>query len=240
MKIKYLLVASVLFSTAAFADKNEIIDNLSRFFGDIQQENIVKSDFPGVYEVITLNPIRSVLVSATGRYIIQGDVIDLKTRQLIATSARVKAVKQALLNTIKDSDKIIYPADNEKYIVHIFTDVDCPYCRRLHNNITQMNALGITIKYLAAPIGSLHPKARSKMQKIWCAADRKKAMNDYKYDNIIPNSSACEDPVAQQLKISKQLGVNGTPAMFLSDGTHIAGYLPPYKLLEKIQQTFGK
>ena len=159
---------------------------------------------------------------------------------MIQKSSKVKNLKLELISTIKDSDKIIYKAQDEKYQVHVFTDVDCPFCKRLHNNMAQMNALGITVKYLASPLASLHPKAQGKMQKIWCAEDKNQAMNDYNDSGTIADSASCDDPVADQLAISKQLGVTGTPAIFLSDGTHLPGFLPADKLLSKILVTLGK
>ena len=238
--IKSLLLVIALLSNSAFATKDEVIQNLSRFFNGIDKKDITDSPFKGVYEVITYNPIDSMLISEDGQYLIQGDVINIKTRSLIQKSSKVKNLKLALINTIKDNDKIIYKAQNEKYQVHVFTDVDCPYCRRLHNSIGQMNNLGISVKYLASPLASLHPKAQAKMQKIWCADDRNQAMDDYNDSGTIADASNCDNPVADQLAISKQLGVTGTPAIFLSDGTHLPGFLPADKLLSKILVTFGK
>ncbi|MCH9645842.1 MAG: DsbC family protein [Proteobacteria bacterium] len=237
--IKSLFLTLALLSSSAFATKDEVIQNLSRFFGEIDKQDITLSPFKGVYEVITYNPIDSMLVSEDGRYLIQGDVVDLTSRSLIKKSTKVKNLKLSLIASINDADKIIYPADNEKYQIHVFTDVDCPFCRRLHNNIAQMNALGITVKYLASPLASLHPKAQGKMQKIWCAKDRNQAMDDYNDHGTIANTPACNNPVAEQLAISQQLGVTGTPAIFLTDGTHLPGYLPADKLLKKIQTTLG-
>jgi thiol:disulfide interchange protein DsbC len=78
------------------------------------------------------------------------------------------------------------------------------------------------------------------MEKIWCAKDKVKAMDDYQTKNIVPNSSDCANPIKQQLKLSQQLGVRGTPAIFLSDGTHLPGYLSATKLLKTIKQRLGK
>ena len=238
--IKSLFLVIALLSNSAFATKDEVIQNLSRFFDGIDKKDITDSPFKGVYEVITYNPIDSMLISEDGQYLIQGDVVNIKTRSLIQKSSKVKNLKLALISTIKDSDKIIYKAQDEKYQVHVFTDVDCPYCRRLHNSIGQMNDLGISVKYLASPLASLHPKAQGKMQKIWCADDRNQAMDDYNDSGTIVDASNCDNPVADQLEISKQLGVTGTPAIFLSDGTHLPGFLPANKLLRKIQETLGK
>ncbi len=237
--IKSLLLALLLLSSSVNASKDEVIQHLSRFFGEIDKQDIVASNFKGVYEVITYNPIDSMLVSENGRYLIQGDVVDLTTRSLIEKSGRVKNLKLALIATIAEDDKIIYQATDEQYQVHVFTDVDCPFCKRLHNEIDKMNQRGITVKYLASPLASLHPRAQGKMQKIWCAENRNQAMNDYNDLGTIPDSSNCDNPVAQQLNISQQLGVSGTPAIFLSDGTHLPGYLPADKLLNKIKTTLG-
>ena len=236
--LKPLIIALSFITTSAFATKDEVINNLSRFFGEIEKQDIVESPFIGVYEVITYNPIDSMLVSENGKYLIQGDVVDLTTRSLIQKSDQVKNLKLALINTVKDNDKIVYQSDNEKYQIHVFTDVDCPFCKRLHNNMGKMNDLGITVKYLAAPLASLHPRAQGKMQKIWCAGDRNLAMDNYNDTGVVEESPSCDDPVANQLAISKQLGVNGTPAIFLSDGTHLPGYLPADKLLRKIQTLY--
>jgi len=238
--IKSLFLVIALLSNSAFATKDEVIQNLSRFFDGIDKKDITDSPFKGVYEVITYNPIDSMLISEDGQYLIQGDVVNIKTRSLIQKSSKVKNLKLDLISAIKDSDKIIYKAQDEKYQVHVFTDVDCPYCRRLHNSIGQMNDLGISVKYLASPLASLHPKAQGKMQKIWCADDRNQAMDDYNDSGTIVDASNCDNPVADQLEISKQLGVTGTPAIFLSDGTHLPGFLPADKLLRKIQETLGK
>ncbi len=237
---KLLLIISVLFINTAFANKVDIVNSLSPFFGEIKKKDVSKTKFDGVYEVILHNPIKSLLVSADGEYLIQGNIINLRTGTPLKASSHINGIKQALIGTINNKDKIIFKAKNEKYSVHVFTDVDCPYCKKLHAQMSKMNALGITIKYLAMPLKSLHPTAQGKMEKIWCADDRVKAMNDYKTKNIIPDSEACKNPVAKQLLIAKQLGIQGTPAIFLADGTHIPGYLPAKKLLKEIQKKLGK
>jgi thiol:disulfide interchange protein DsbC len=51
----------------------------------------VKTPFNGVYEVILHNPIDSLFVSADGKYLIKGDVLNLKTLALLKPSTRVNA-----------------------------------------------------------------------------------------------------------------------------------------------------
>ncbi len=238
--LKLLFITTTLLSNIALANKNTIVNNLAPFFGKIDKQDIVGTQFDGVVEVIIRNPIDSLLVSADGRYIIQGDVIDLTKRQIMPVSDKVKSIKKDLIKSINEDNKIIYPAANEKHVIHVFTDVDCPFCRKLHNNTDVMNDLGITIKLLAAPLASLHPYAQGKMEKIWCADNRNEAMDEYNEDKTIPDSKDCNNPVANQLAISKRLSVSGTPAIFLEDGSHLAGYLSPTALLKTIKDSIGE
>lgn len=237
---KILLVLLLINAHQTMADKNDVIRNLAPFFGEIKSQNIVKTMFNEVYEVVIESPIESILVSTDGRYVIQGDVIDLTTQTKMPVSDRVNVLKKALLDSINEKDKITFKADNEKYVVHVFTDVDCSFCAKFHAQMPTMNALGITVKYLASPLTTLHPQAQSKMEKIWCASNNVKAMDEYKRQRVIPDSKVCKNPVAEQLAIARQLGVNGTPSVFLSDGTHLSGFLSANKLLSILQQTFGK
>ncbi len=236
---KLLFIVLILITNIAFADKDNVANGLKHFFGEIKHKDIIKTPFNDIYEVITHNPIDSLFISTDGKYLFKGNILNLKTLKPLK-STHVNALKQSLINAIADKDKIIYPANNEKYVIHVFTDVDCPFCKKLHAQIPKMNELGITVKYLAAPLASLHPTAQGKMEKIWCAKDKAKAMHNYKTNGIVAVSSDCDNPVERQLLLSQQLGVQGTPAIFLSDGTHIPGYLPATKLLKIIKQTLGE
>lgn len=238
--LKKILLLSMLISfQVGCADKNDIIQALEPFFGKIKLSDIHKTPFPMVYEVILNDKLESVLISENGRYLIEGKVIDLATRKqmLSVTDNKRKKRKKALLDTIIDKDKIIFKAKNEKYAVNVFTDVDCPFCQKLHAEVPKMNKLGISIKYLASPLAGLHPEAQGRMEKIWCATNKAKAMDAYKKRKTVPHSKACDNPVAKQLAIAQQLGVTGTPAVFLPDGTHIPGYLSANALLKRLEAT---
>ena len=144
------------------------------------------------------------------------------------------------MQEIKTSELISFESKRQQYELTVFTDVDCPYCAKLHANMRQMNDLGITIKYLASPLEQLHPNAQSAMEKIWCAEDRELAMHNYKSKRYLPDSPDCINPVSDQLAISKQLGVNGTPSIFFEHGTNLPGYLPPNDILNRILQTVAQ
>ena len=65
-------------------------------------------------------------------------------------------------------------------------------------------------------------------------------MHNYKTKRDLPDSPDCTNPVATQLAISKQLGVNGTPSIFFENGTNLPGYLPPKDILNRILQTVAQ
>lgn len=231
-----LFTVFTLTSSLAFASTDTIIKNLTPFVGSIEAANVVTTDIPGVYEVITTDPIESIYVSQDGRYIFQGDVIDLSARAIKEKSPRVKELITAELGSIKDEDMIIFKADKEQHQITVFTDVDCPFCARLHAQVPQLNKQGVTVKYAASPLEQLHPNALTQMEKIWCAPNRAEALDEYKRQRIVPDSKACDNPVQDQLAIATKIGVNGTPSIFFEDGTNIAGFLPAAELVRRLAQ----
>lgn len=237
---KFLAITLILLTNYALADVSVVVNKLKPFFPEIKAENISPSQLDGYYEVILTDPFIDVMyISTDGKYVIQGAVTDLELMTNISTN-RINSIKLNILESISDSDKIVFKAKEEKYVINVFTDVDCPYCAKLHANMRQMNDLGITVKYLASPLEQLHPNAQSAMEKIWCAEDRELAMHNYKSKRYLPDSPDCINPVSDQLAISKQLGVNGTPSIFFENGTNLPGYLPPNDLLNRILQTIAR
>jgi thiol:disulfide interchange protein DsbC len=233
---KALLLIIVLLTNAAYANIEVVMDRLLPYFPNLTAERIQPSQLNGFYEVLIQTPQYEILyISDDGRFIVQGEVTDLNTMTSLSNS-RLTAIKKQILDNIDEADKIIFKAENEQYVIHVFTDVDCPYCVRLHANMAEMNALGITVKYLAAPLAQLHPQAQSKMERIWCAEDKRKAIHDYKSRRTLPRSEPCDNPVAEQLAISQRLGVNGTPSIFFENGTNLPGYQDPQTLLQTIKQ----
>ena len=237
---KFLTITLILLTNYALADVSVVVNKLKPFFPEIKAENISPSQLDGYYEVILTDPFIDVMyISTDGKYVIQGAVTDLELMTNISTN-RINSIKLNILESISDSDKIVFKAKEEKYVINVFTDVDCPYCAKLHANMRQMNDLGITVKYLASPLEQLHPNAQSAMEKIWCAEDRELAMHNYKSKRYLPDSPDCINPVSEQLAISKQLGVNGTPSIFFENGTNLPGYLPPNDIVNRILQTVAQ
>jgi thiol:disulfide interchange protein DsbC len=134
---------------------------------------------------------------------------------------------------LNEDDMIIYEAEGErKATITVFTDVDCPYCRKLHAEIAEMNRLGIAVRYLAYPrtglldsSTGLPTETTTKMISTWCAEDRKAMLTSAKRGGDIPVIE-CDSPVEEQYQLGREVGVTGTPALVLEDGTILPGYVP--------------
>lgn len=237
--IKLLFITLTLLSSNVLADKSEILKGLSTYFSGITEQDVTPMPFNGLYEVVLKDPrIDVVYISEDGRYLSQGEVIDLRTRANL-TQARLSGLAKEIMSTTTDAEKIIYKADNEQYVLNVFTDVDCPYCRKLHDDIDVLNELGVTMKYLAFPRSGVNTKSFYRSVAIWCADDKEQAMDKAMLQKGNPLVD-CKNPIIDHLILAKKLNVTGTPFMFFENGDHIPGYVKPKELLKEIKRSLAK
>lgn len=220
------------------ADIEKIKIRLSKLMPKEQPNLIRPSQVPGLYEVFFGPSL--VYTTSDGRYLISGDIIDIDSKRNITKPARNLA-RLKTLSKVNDDKMIVFPAKDEKFSVMIFTDIDCGYCRKLHNEMDQYNAQGITVKYLFFPRSGIGSDSYRKAESVWCADSRLKAMTDAKNGRRV-NAEKCENPVSNHMALGEAVGVSATPTLVLNDGELMPGYLPAEKLAQylqtkKIQQT---
>lgn len=237
MKKVFVAAAFALLAFPAIADEQgevkSLKQELAKAFGK-QPDKVQPAPLDGMYEVVY--GAKLYYVSADGRYLFSGDLIDLKTRINLTeknrSDARLKAIE-----SVDESDMIIYKAKGEeKHTVTVFTDIDCGYCRKLHQGMSEMNELGITVRYLAYPRAGVGSSSYDKAVSVWCAKDRNEAMDEAKR-GATPDIVTCDAPVKEQLALGASIGVTGTPALVLEDGTLMPGYLPPKRLAKALEQS---
>ncbi|AKC87254.1 DsbC family protein [Pseudoxanthomonas suwonensis] len=198
---------------------------------DLAAEYVGAAPFPGFREVLLGGQV--LYVSDDGRYLMQAQPFDLQARKP-ASSAGLMAYRRDLIATIPEQDRIIFAPPNTKHTITVFTDVECGYCRRMHQQIADYNRLGIAVEYVAFPrMGPASQDFRD-MESVWCASDRRRALSDAKAGQPVP-AKRCTSPVAMQFDIGQRVGVNGTPAIFSADGDQLGGYLPPQQLLQALE-----
>ncbi|WP_242113209.1 DsbC family protein [Luteimonas aquatica] len=180
---------------------------------------------------------QTIYVSDDGRYLLQGNLYDMTTKQNLSERNLAK-VRRQLLETIPVADRIVFSPSNPKYTVSIFTDVECGYCRKLHSQIGEYNRQGIAVQYLAYPRMGLGSPDFQKMVNVWCAADRKQALTDAKNDRAVPTRN-CKNPVTMEYDVGQRVGLQGTPMIITDKGEVMPGYMPPQALratLDKLAQ----
>ncbi|EHD23094.1 MULTISPECIES: bifunctional protein-disulfide isomerase/oxidoreductase DsbC [Brenneria] len=222
---KGLLLLSLLAATAAgfaHADDAAIKQTMTRL--GMPAAEIQPSPLSGMKTVLTDSG--AFYISDDGKHLIQGPLYDVGGKApLNVTNQLLKGKMDALREQM-----IVYQAPQEKHVITVFTDITCGYCHKLHEQMKDYNALGITVRYLAFPRQGLNSQAEKDMQSIWCVANRNKAFDDaLKGEEISP--ATCKTPIAAHYQLGVQFGVQGTPAIVLEDGTVVAGYQGPKEML---------
>jgi len=170
-------------------------------------------------------------VSADGRYFIVGDMLDLASRTNV-TEQRRKATRRELLKKIGPGEAIVFGPQKPKNSIIVFTDVDCPYCRKLHGEVDELLTKGVEVRYVAFPRSGPGTKSWKTMTAVWCAKDRREALNTAIGGEEVKEERKCSDAViAKHYELGQKLGIPGTPMIVLGDGTSIGGYMPPDKLI---------
>jgi thiol:disulfide interchange protein DsbC len=225
---------------SADAIEQSVLSMLKTARPDIQFTFLGESPMPGVYEVQVMNgPL--VFVHEQGEYLFQGGLLQVKESGIVDTMDARQAINRSkIFATRSTEDMIIYKPEGEsKAIMNVFTDVDCGYCRKFHQEVPELNAMGIEVRYLAFPRAGIPSSSYNKIAKAWCAEDQQDALTKVKSGRSV-DVEVCEDnPVAEQYAFGTQLGVTGTPAIILMDGTLIPGYQPAKKFAEVLGLTIN-
>lgn len=174
-------------------------------------------------------------VSEDGRYLLQGSIFDLNAKKDIS-QAGLSDYRREQLASIRKEDKIIFaPAGKPKHTVMVFTDIECGFCRKLHEDIAEYNRLGIAIEYLAFPrAGTASPDFKH-MESVWCSVDRNQALTDAKAGRTVPDKT-CTNPVMMQYTLGQKIGLQGTPMIVAANGVALPGYMPPKDLLTALDR----
>lgn len=202
---------------------------------DVVIDAIDAAPLPGFREVIVAGQV--LYVSDDGRYLLQGNLFDVEAKRDLGQSGLAK-VRRALVAEIPRADRIVFAPANPRHTVTVFTDIECGYCRKLHQDIAEYNKRGIAIEYVAFPRMGLDTDDYRTMVSVWCSADRRKAITDAKEGKRIP-SRTCPNPVATQYAIGQRAGLTGTPMILAEDGTQMPGYMPPDALLAALEDLAG-
>jgi thiol:disulfide interchange protein DsbC len=225
--LKHFYLYISLLATMSLAQADVVLkDKLEALLPGMIVQSLEPLENTGLYEALVDGEI--IYFSKDGRYVFQGDIMDIESRQNITENKRI-GLKKEVLASFNEADMIIFEPEKTNHTLTVFTDIDCGYCRKLHQQMSKYNALGIKVRYMAFPRSGIDSESFDKAVNVWCADDRKQAMTDSKSGaNIEVNK--CDNPIKDHFEAGRQLGVTGTPALFLESGQLLPGYIPPMRL----------
>jgi thiol:disulfide interchange protein DsbC len=215
----------------ASAGEQAVRASLAKAFPGTRLTDVRKSPLNGLYEVAIGSEIG--YVSADGKYLLHGDLLELGTQKNL-TEQRRQSARIKLLADIGEKSMIVFSPKKPKHTISVFTDIDCGYCRKLHQDMKGYEAKGIAVRYLFFPRAGVNSESGHKADAVWCAKDRRDALTRAKRGETLP-AGQCETPVAQHYQAGIQVGVRGTPAIIAEDGRLIPGYQPPAELLHTLE-----
>ena len=239
-----LLLAAALTAGLAPAARGEVDEDLARVraeiierFPQLEAESISEGPIPGFYEI--RQGVLVAYVTTDGRYLFQGDLIDLETSTNL-TDAAMNSERKRLMDSLPDEDAIVFAPAEPTHTVTIFTDIDCGFCRKLHREIDDYNDAGIAVRYLLYPRSGPGQPSWQKAESVWCAEDQNTALTRAKNDQPVQSRACDAAMVKRHFDLGRDVGLRGTPAIVTETGELVSGYLPPAQLLERLEASAGE
>ena len=221
--------AAIAGTTDALETGRKLAEKLQQLRPGIPIEAVVAIDIPGMY-AIELFGGTTLYGTADGQHFFSGDLFAVQDDLVNLSEQRRDKKRRQLMAQQSLEDMIVFPAVGEpRGYIQVFTDVDCGYCRKLHNEMAQINELGIEVRYLAYPRAGVDSDTHDKMVSAWCAKDRQSAITQLKAGASVPTKT-CQNAISDHYGLGQQLGISGTPAIVLADGRLLPGYLPAERL----------
>lgn len=228
-----ILLLSSFLSGLAVADEelDEVRKQLSSHLEQISPEQVQRSTAPGLFEV--QDGMAFGYLTPDGRYLVQGELIDLKSGELI-TEQRRNAFRARRVAELAEQAIVFAPdAKKIRHQLSFFVDVDCEYCRELHREIPALNAAGVAVNYLFYPRRGEKGKGFAWAQQAYCAEDHSEALDQLLSGQAPENAATdCPNPVGAQLAVARELEVRGTPMIVMPDGSIHYGYMAAQEIGE--------
>lgn len=228
----FALALTVAAATQASAneDVDELKNALAKRLPQYEVSRIDSTPIEGLYQVILSGQV--IYMTKDARYMLDGNLVDLSTKKNYSEDA-MSEIRLSQLEQLGEENMVVYTPETVKHTITVVTDIDCPYCRRLHSEMDQYLDGGIKVRYVFMPL-----KGKGDYQTtvtVWCSEDKNEALDMAKAGTEL-QAKDCDNPIDQHLKVSRSLGVRGTPAIILQDGSMLPGYIPAKKLVTELNR----
>ncbi|ART63708.1 protein-disulfide isomerase [Kushneria marisflavi] len=233
-----LLAGAVLAQGAQASDAEipkDLTDHLVVNGQSMPVRSVEASPVPGLFEV-QLEGGQTLYSDREGKYLLVGDLYRNDSGQMVnLTEQKQQQHRLALLKQVPDKDTVVFrPAGEVKAVINVFTDTTCPYCRKFHEEVPELNKRGVEVRYLAFPRAGMQGEGARELNQVWCSDNRTEAMTAATKGKKLKGASSCDTPVETQFELGKQIGIQGTPALILPDGRMIPGYVPVDRLVNML------
>ena len=224
-------------TTALADDKDAITSSIQQHMPGVPIDSLEETPAQGIYELISNGQIA--YVTADGKYLIAGDLIDVENRQNL-TQRKQDAQRLTALEDVPGERKLVYPSEGEtKHAITILTDPTCPFCDKLHNELPKLSAAGVEVTYILTPRQGPGSKGFEISSKVACADDQKDALERAMKGNSVDADACRNDMIKENMALSNRLGMSGTPYTILPNGAAMPGYRPANVMLQAIEQSGG-
>ena len=233
---RLLLIVVFIFLSDVKSDELIISSKINAVLPEgMSVQSVKESQIENLF-IVDIGDLQPIYASKNGEFFFYGELYAVNGNMLQNTTKdEVNLKRKSILDkTLSEDDFISFKSENEKHSVTIFTDVDCGYCRKFHNEIKDFNDLGISVNYVAFPRSGLDSVSYNKIVTAWCSKDPKSVLTKMK-QGIDVELSMCQDhPVEAHFLLGQKIGITGTPAIIKSNGELLPGYLPPEELLTRL------
>ncbi len=229
--IKIALI-SLAFSSPVMADMAIVKETLKQVMPDPENAVVKETAIDNLYEVS--QGLKILYMTGDGKHIISGSIINLESGDNL-TELAINKLRKELYNNLDVASMIIYPAIGKtKRSIVVFTDINCPFCEKMHEEIPKLNRAGIEVRYLAFPRTGVGRESYRKAVSVWCAKDPAKAMDDAMLRNIFVDNRCDNNPVQEHLRLVEVFGIRGTPNIITDQGEMFPGFVPARDLIQKL------
>lgn len=234
MCARILLIASFLIATSASANEAALKKMIEAAYPKFTVDSISKTPYAGLYEVY----IGGQLIYTDENFsflIVDGRVVDPKSKKDM-TSERLNELNKIDFASLPLDLAVKVVKGNGSRKMAVFSDPDCPFCKRLEQN-ELVDLTDVTIYTFLLPLDQLHPDAANKAKQIWCSPDRAKAWQDWVMQGTLPKkTNTCDVPLDKIAAVAKKYAVSSTPTIFFADGKRMTGAYPA----AEIEKALGK
>jgi thiol:disulfide interchange protein DsbC len=197
-----------------------------------QAEELRPTAIKGIYEFVRGPNIA--YVTADGKYFFFGDLYERDTDRNITEARRGEIWLKAINEAVPESEMLVFGPANARHTVTVFTDIDCGFCRQLHQDVPELNRKGVRVRYVFFPRTGPGTESWRKAEAVWCSPDRNAAFTRAKLGQDVRAKACGATPIRRQYELARELGVSGTPGIFTDRGHYLSGYRQPAQLLQEL------